>query len=204
MEIKKRVLGDIEVNCYLLSTEKAAVVIDCGYYSKEVENFLIENSYKERLIILTHGHFDHIGGVALLREKTNVKIAIGEFDGNATDNPYINYSAQFGEELDPFGADIFLKDNDLLQIGDIEFKVLHSPGHTAGSICLLNDDILFSGDTLFYESVGRTDIGGNMSQLVNSLSKLMKLDGNIIVYSGHGPETTIAHEKKYNPFIRHI
>lgn len=203
MEIRKIVLGEIEVNCYLLSTENAAVVIDCGYYSKEAEDFLNNNSSKERLIILTHGHFDHIGGAPLLREKTGVKIAVCEHDAEALKDPYLSYAAQFRQEITPFTADILLEDGETLKVGDINFKVLNTPGHTSGSICLLCGKILFSGDTLFCESVGRTDIGGNWGELKKSLAMLMKLD-DVTVYSGHGPTTTIKHEKKFNPYIQYI
>lgn len=204
MEIKKLVLGEIEVNCYLISTENAAVVIDCGYYTKEAEDFLNNNSSKERLIILTHGHFDHIGAAPLLRDKTNVKIAVGEHDAEALKDPYLSYAAQFRQEIIPFTADILLKDGESLKVGDLEFKVLNTPGHTHGSICLLCGKTLFSGDTLFCESVGRTDIGGSFTVLKKSLAMLMKLGDDVTVYSGHGPTTTIKHEKKFNPYIQYI
>lgn len=203
MEIKVLRLGLIRTNCYLVSTDKAAIVIDPGFISNETEDFLKGNEGKERLILLTHNHFDHIGGADILRKNTGVKIAIGEIDGADLSNPEVNLSYKFRAHLEPFSADIFLKDGEILKVGDIEFKVILTPGHTLGSICLHSDDILFSGDTLFYESVGRTDfINGDFNAIKNSIQKLYELDGDTVVLSGHGEQTTIAHEKLYNPFVK--
>ncbi len=203
MEIKRLPLGSIEVNCYLLSTEKTAVVIDPGFYSKEVEDFLKDNSSKEKLILLTHCHFDHIGDAARLRAVTNTKIAIGTLDNEALSNPNKNLCNLFGVELEPFCADITFEDGEEYSVGDIEIKVIYTPGHTLGGVCYLIDDVLFSGDTLFCGSIGRTDFpDGDFSTLKNSVNKIYQLPENTKVYSGHGGTTTIGYEKKYNPFIR--
>ncbi len=202
MEIKTIVLGHIHTNCYLVSTDKAAIVIDPAFKSAAVEDFLLQNSDKERLILLTHAHFDHIGAAPFLRENTGVKIAVGEFDNADLSDPAVNLSDRFHAHIPPFSADITLIDGEEFSVGDINIKVLHTPGHTVGSVCYLTDNVLFAGDTLFYESIGRTDFPkSNHSDMMKSLCRLLNLDGNIRVLSGHGPETNIEHEKIYNPFI---
>ena len=202
MEIKTLVLGHIHTNCYLVSTDKAAIVIDPAFISKQIEDFLTENSDKERLILLTHAHFDHIGAAPSLRENTGVKIGIGEFDNPYLADPSANLSDRFHAHIPPFFADITFCDGDKIKIGDLEIEVWHTPGHTVGSVVYLIDGVLFSGDTLFFESIGRTDFPkGNYSDMMESLEKLLMLDDDTLVLSGHGPETTIGHERDYNPFI---
>jgi len=203
MEIKVLPLGDIQVNCYLVSTEKSALVVDPGFYSQKVEEFLKENSHKERMILLTHAHFDHIGGAELLRENTGVNIAIGEKENAFLSDPAVNLSGLLSAPLKPFSADISLKDNETLNIGDLKIKVIHTPGHTSGSVSYLIDDVLFSGDTLFNSSIGRTDFPtGDFAVLSQSIKKLYELDGEITVLSGHGEATNLNYEKMYNPFVR--
>ncbi len=203
MKIKRLPLESISINCYLISTEKAAIVIDPGFYSSEVEEFLKDNASKKKLILLTHCHFDHIGDADRLRSATNTKIAIGEFDNNSLSDPNKNLCNLFGADLKPFSADITLIDGEIVSVGDIEIKVIHTPGHTLGGVCYLIDDILFSGDTLFSGSIGRTDFpDGDFATLKNSVNKIYQLPESTKVYSGHGEATTIGYEKKYNPFIR--
>ncbi|MBR2447371.1 MAG: MBL fold metallo-hydrolase [Clostridia bacterium] len=203
MEIKTLVLGALQSNCYLISTTKAAVIIDPGFDSNITLDFLKQNKDKQRLILLTHGHFDHIGGAKALREATNTKIAISKEDSQFLLDPNLNLSAQFGEALPPFEADILIDLEDEISVGDLTFKIIKTPGHTTGGLCFLIGEYLFSGDTLFCRSIGRTDFpNGNFSQLKASIEKLYTLDEDTIVLSGHGPETTIAEEKLYNPFVR--
>ena len=203
MEIKVLPLGHINSNCYMLSTERSAVVIDPGFKSETVSKFLIDNAHKERLILLTHAHFDHIGGAEGLRNLANTKIGIGEFDNLSLSDTRLNLSDLFHAKLSPFLADLIFCDNQTFSVGDIEFKVLHTPGHTPGGVCYLMGDILFSGDTLFKGSIGRTDFyGGDFKTLEKSVKRLYTLDGNTTVLSGHGEATTIKEEKNFNPFIR--
>lgn len=204
MEIKTLKLGDIGVNCYLLSADNAAVVIDAGFKSDDVLRFLKSAKDKERLIILTHAHYDHIGYALELSRETDTKIAIGKFDNDALSNPYINLSVLFRDNLEPFTADLLLKDGDEFSVGDINFKTVHTAGHTVGGISLLCGDILFSGDTLFRQSIGRTDfLGGNFGEIEKSVKMLYSiLPESTRVLPGHGEETTIGFEKKNNPYIR--
>ena len=204
METKVLKLGDIEVNCYLLSTDNAAVVIDAGFRSDEVLGFLKSAKDKERLIILTHAHYDHIGYALELSRETDTKIAIGKFDNDALSNPYINLSVLFHTDLEPFTADLLLRDGDEFSVGDIEFKAIHTAGHTVGGISLLSGEILYSGDTLFRQSIGRTDfLGGNFGEIEKSVKMLYStLPESTRVLPGHGEETTIGFEKKNNPYIR--
>ncbi len=203
MEIKTLVLGALQSNCYLISTPKPAVIINPGFNSNITLDFLKQNKDKQRLILLTHGHFDHIGGAKALREATNTKIAISKEDSQFLLDPNLNLSAQFGEALPPFEADVLIDLEDEISVGDLTFKIIKTPGHTTGGLCFLIGEYLFSGDTLFCRSIGRTDFpNGNFSQLKASIEKLYTLDDDTIVLSGHGPETTISEEKLYNPFVR--
>ncbi len=202
MEIKVITLGHIAVNCYLVSTSVAAIVIDPGFESKVVENFLLENCDKERLILLTHAHFDHIGGAVSLRDVTDTDIAIGEKENFALSDMAFNLSDRFHAHLEPFSADILLGDQKEITVGDIKIKTIFTPGHTVGGVSYLIDDVLFSGDTLFNMSIGRTDFpGGSFDVLKSSVNKLFLLDGATTVLSGHGEPTTIEFEKENNPFL---
>ena len=205
MEIKVVPLGHIQTNCYMLKGEKGAILIDPGFKSEITKNFLEENKDKERLILLTHAHFDHIGGAPFLREDSGVKIAIGKDEAENLTNPLVNLSVQFHAKFDTFNADIALEDGQELTVGDLSFKVMFTPGHTTGGAVYLFDGILFSGDTLFYESVGRTDFpGGDGEVLENSIRKLYTLPDSTPVFPGHGPQSTIGHEKKFNPYVRSL
>ena len=203
MEIKTLPLGHIQTNCYMILTEKSAVVIDPGFDSQITEEFLQENSQKERMILLTHCHFDHIGGVYSLKENTGVQIVAGESEReNISDND-VNLSSRFHAHLKNFDVDVLVSDGEVFNVGDLEFKVIFTPGHTTGGICFLCEDKLFSGDTLFYESIGRTDFpGGDFNVLQKSIKKLYELPENTVIYPGHGPKSTIGYEKKSNPFVR--
>lgn len=204
MFIKRLILGEVETNSYLLENEDVSIVVDPAECTDEMVEFL--NSAKnEKLILLTHAHFDHIKGAEELRRLTNTQIAIHELDANATADPKLNLSSFFGIYSTPFTADILLNDNEVLNFGKTRIKVLHTPGHTVGSVCFLIDDILISGDTLFKFSIGRTDFpGGSFETIKSSLNRLILLQENIKVYSGHGEPTTIGREKRTNPFLKEI
>ncbi len=190
-------------NCYLVEGEKGAVVIDPGYKRDAILDFLKENGNKERLILLTHGHFDHIGGADYLRQETGVKIGIGALDEPALSDNELNCAVNFKRTLPAFSADYLYNDGDKISVGDLEFTVIACPGHTVGGISLLCDGNLFSGDTLFKDSVGRTDFqGGSFSDLEKSIKRLYTLPDDTAVLPGHGEQSTVGHEKYYNPFVR--
>lgn len=204
MLVQRQILGEVQTNSYFLETGDVRIIVDPAECTDEMVGFL-SSAKKERLILLTHAHFDHIKGANELRSLTNTKIAVFELDALATDNGELNLSSYFGIYSAPFKADILLTDEETLIFGETEIKVIHTPGHTVGSACFLIDDILISGDTLFNSSIGRTDFpGGSFEEIKRSLRKLTKLDENITVYSGHGEATTIGKEKRTNPYLKEI
>lgn len=200
MLIKQFIAGQLENNMYLVAdeTSKKAVLIDASSNIPE----LIEaaKDYDVEYILLTHGHFDHIMGLTSLKQALGAEAVICKDDLVISDN--INeFTSLFGlPDVIPPTYDKYIKDGDVINVGNLKIKVIHTPGHTEGGVCYLIEDNLFSGDTLFKQSVGRTDLfGGNYEKLVDSINnKIFKLDGNIKVFPGHGDMTTVGFEKKYN------
>lgn len=191
-------------NCYGLLTDKAAIVVDPGKYTSNIADFLKNNADKTRLILITHAHYDHIGGALQLRNETGVKIAIGKNEEFALSDCSFNLSGRFTPAIPAFNADYVIEDEEEFTVGDITIKAYETPGHTIGGMCYLINDVLFSGDMLFYETVGRVDLpGGNAFEMQNSLDRMMWLfDDDVKVYSGHGEMTTIGHERKNNLYLR--
>ncbi len=203
MIIKQFITGQLENNIYLLidETSKKAVLIDASSNIPEIRE--AANGYDVEYILLTHGHFDHVMGVNSLKKELNARAVICKDDLVISDN--INeFTSLFRlPDSKPPVYDNYIKDGDIIHVGNMEIKVITTPGHTEGGVCYLVDGNLFSGDTLFRESVGRTDLfGGNFEKLSDSIkNKLFKLDDKTKVYPGHGGMTTIGHEKKYNEII---
>lgn len=190
-------------NCYLIETEKAVIIIDPAFKRQKLVDFLKENEDKERLVLITHAHFDHIGGAVNLREETGVKIGIGALDNPALSDDDLNCAASFNRSLTPFEADCLYNDGDVIKVGNIELTVITTPGHTVGGVSYITENVVFTGDTLFKVSVGRTDFaGGDFDVLEKSIKKLYTLPDETIVYPGHGESTTIGFEKQNNPFVR--
>ncbi len=206
MEVKFLLTGHLATysNCYGILTDKAAIVVDPGKYTVELAQFLKNNADKTRLILITHAHYDHIGGALQLREDTGVKIAIGKNEEFALSDRTFNLSGRFTPPISAFNADYTIEDEEEFTVGDITVKAYETSGHTVGGMCYLMEDCLFSGDMLFYETVGRVDLpGGNIDEMKQSLDRIMWLfDDNIKVYSGHGETTTIGHERANNPYLR--
>lgn len=209
MDIKTVSCGPVKSNCYIVSSGKTAVVIDPGFLEPELESYISSDKILIEYILLTHRHFDHILAAAKLREITNAKIAISAEDecglycddDNLTDICCGAYGHSKGDER----ADIILSDGDIINAGDMSFKCIATHGHSAGGMCFLLKNCLFSGDTLFAGTAGRTDLpGGSIDELMKSLKRLSKLDPETEVYPGHGRVTTIGLELKNNPFLRGI
>ena len=204
--IRRFVVGPFDTNCYLVwdAGSLDALVIDPGGEISEIAETVREHGLAVKGIVITHAHADHIGGNIPLKKEFDVPIMAHELDADALTDPNKNLAALAGfmGELSP-AADRILRDGDLISIGARSFKVLHTPGHTPGGICLLMDEVLFSGDTLFSGSVGRSDFpGGSERTLIASIhAKLMPLSDDTVVYPGHGPNTTIGSERRTNPFI---
>ena len=194
----------LTANCYGILSEKAAVVIDCGKYNENIAAFLKTNADKSRVILLTHAHFDHIGGAEELREKTGVPIALGKTEAQRLSDPNYNLSGKFGKPIHPFKPDYEILDEQTVTVGDLKIKAYEMPGHTKGSMVYLAGNNLFSGDTLFAGSIGRTDfLSGNADEMAASLERMLWLfDDSVNVYPGHDQPTTIGAEKINNPYLR--
>jgi len=209
MKIDSLILGAYETNSYVLrGSETAAdcLVIDTGLDVGGLIDFLQEQELNPVAIVLTHGHADHIGGVAALRSRFgDMKVHIHKLDAEMLTEPQANLSAMTGAPFTTDPEDFSLQEQSVIDLAGIELLVLHTPGHTPGGICLYSKEngVAFVGDTLFAESVGRTDFpGGSTSQLISSIrEKLFTLPDETKVYPGHGPATTIGHEKAHNPFL---
>ncbi len=210
MKIDTFILGAYETNCYILcegETAKDCLIIDVGLEPGRLIDFLRQKKLNPVAIILTHGHIDHIAGVAVLRtEFPKMKVYIQKLDAGMLTEAQSNLSAMTGAAFSTEPADLVVEDKGVIEEAGIELEVLHTPGHTPGGICLYSKDegIVFTNDALFADSIGRTDFpDGNMGQLVNGIrEKLFTLPDNTVVYPGHGPTTTIAREKAYNPFFQ--
>ncbi len=204
MFLQKVDAGIYGVNCYILADDKnmIAAVIDPGGDAEKISAIIEENELILKYIILTHGHADHIAAVKELKYKYKSKIIIHAMDNELIKDSALNYSVQMGMHAVDFEADIFVHDNDKIEIGDIVLNVVHTPGHTKGSICLITDDIIFTGDTLFAGSMGRTDLhGGSDDQMQKSLRKLKNLEKDYIILPGHGPASNLSKEKLTNPYL---
>lgn len=206
IKIGRIVLGSLQTNCYFVFREdkKKAVVFDPADRGVDVYNALKGKGIDVEAIVLTHGHSDHILGAKALRDAAGVKIYALDKEKDICENSRDNLSEWLGRAYTVV-ADEYVSDGTELVFDDMHFQVIATPGHTCGSCCFYVEEagILISGDTLFYESTGRTDFPtGSMSQIVRSIKeKLFVLPEETLVYPGHGDQTTIEHEKKYNPFV---
>ena len=207
LKIGRMVLGMCQTNCYFLYREgsKDCIFVDPADQGDKIYQALEKNGFKVCGILLTHGHFDHIWGTKALREMSGAKLYALDAEQELLQNARKNVSSQVGRAY-TVDADVYLKDGEEVTIADMTFQVIATPGHTAGGCCFYFKEagFLVSGDTLFQDSIGRTDLPtGSMSTLVRSVKdKLFVLPEETKVYPGHGDSTTIGHEKKYNPFCQ--
>lgn len=206
MKIHILPLGPIQTNCYIVVDETTGkcLVIDPGGDGDKVVRFIEENKLELEAIALTHGHFDHIGGIESIMENMPVPLYMHSNDKAFLDDSNLNLSIYMGKGFSVKAHPILVKEGDGIACGKLQFTVIETPGHTTGGICYYGNGVLFSGDTLFKHSIGRTDFpGGNQTVLINNVkSKLYKLPVDTIVYPGHGEKTTIGEEIKGNVFTR--
>jgi glyoxylase-like metal-dependent hydrolase (beta-lactamase superfamily II) len=199
-------VGPLMVNCYLIGCQETGVgaIIDPGDESERILEMATRHRIKVEQIIITHGHSDHIAAVDEIKSATDADIYIHKDDAGMLTDPAKNLSLYFSEPVAVPSADGFLEEGRPHNVGKVEFKIFHVPGHSAGSVCLYNDGIAIVGDTVFNGSIGRTDFpGGSFDRLIQNIkSKLFTLPGNTILYPGHGPQTTVEQEKRINPFLR--
>lgn len=196
--------GVYQANCYIIYDEKSmkGIIIDPGGEAEDIEKLVNDKGIAPQFILLTHGHFDHTGAVNDLKAAFNIPVYMNERDSFLVSGNE-KRKVSFLPASDLINIDRYVKDGDVLEYGDENARILETPGHTPGSISVSAGGCIFSGDTLFYGSVGRTDLpGGSHEQLIESIkSKLMVLDDGTFVYPGHGPSTTIGREKRNNPFL---
>lgn len=203
------VVGPFQCNCILLGCEKTreAVLIDPGDEGERIAKWVEASGYNVKYLLHTHAHLDHIGGTGILKARWNIPPCLHAADEQIYDNLPMQ-GQMFGLDLSPAPkVEKRLEDEEIISFGEHKLHVIHTPGHSPGSICFkLGDGLesVFSGDTLFQESVGRSDLwGGNHETLVRSIRRrLLTLSDDLAVHPGHGPSTRIGHEKKYNPFLQ--
>lgn len=204
MKFERLSLGVFQTNCYVVFDEKTneTAVIDPGGDFPEIKSFIENNGLNIKYIIITHAHGDHIGALRELKDYSNALVCIHREDNEMLRSKSKNFSGMMGGAAVEMTADKFLEDGEVLNLGETKLKIIHTPGHSRGGISIYCDRVLFSGDTLFQNSVGRTDLyGGSMNELVKSIrEKLFTLPDDTVVYPGHGPSTTILHEKRENSF----
>ncbi|NVM04758.1 MAG: MBL fold metallo-hydrolase [Candidatus Helarchaeota archaeon] len=205
MIINSIVVSQFQTNCYIIGFKEISrgIIIDPGDESEKILKLIEKNNFNINHILHTHGHIDHIGGTAKIKEITGARTFIHRDDLSLYKNLMIQGEA-FGMILDePPEIDEFFKDGDKINFNGIIIEIIHTPGHSPGSVCFKTENKLFSGDTLFNMGIGRTDLwGGSHHKIMKSINeKLLTLNDNTIVYPGHGPETTIGYEKVNNPYI---
>lgn len=203
LDVKYDVFGSLENNCYLITdtaTGKSALV-DCTEDSQKMRNFI--GDCELEYILLTHGHFDHIAGVKGIRELTDAKVVISSEDSPMLSSSKASLAAFCGAQQNNTDADMIVGDGDTITLGESIIKVISTPGHTKGGLCYICDDKIFTGDTLFFCSCGRTDFpGGSSAEILKSLKKIADLKGNLKIYPGHDRVSTLDFERANNPYMK--
>ena len=208
MTIKTLVVGPFAANCYIVGSDatRQGMIIDPGAEADTILRTVQQTGLTISIIVISHAHIDHVGALREVQEKTNAQFAIHEAEKGLLLSAPIRMLTSLGISpvKSPPRADRMLKDGDCIDVGDLHFEVLHTPGHSSGGICLLGHGVVFSGDTLFNLGIGRTDFPGmSYERLMESIrEKLMVLPDETTVYPGHGPPTTIGDERRGNPFLQ--
>ena len=194
LKIHAMALGLYQTNCYIIheETSKTCCIIDPGYQADTILNKVTQLGLTVEAILLTHGHFDHVGAVKDIAADTDCRVFLCAED--TTLPPMFTAGKLYYTDTYTEGS--------VLNLAGLSIHVIHTPGHTPGSVCLMVDHVMFSGDTLFAGSCGRTDIGGSWSAIQNSLRRLAAMEADFTVFPGHGESTTLAREKQYNPYMR--
>lgn len=209
LSVERLPLGPVEANCYIVTDEASGLsaVIDAGDFNESLIEKIKDKNVK--YIMLTHGHYDHMLGVYDLKQYTGAEVLIHKADADCLfdeKRSLAYYSFAPGAQK-PLTADRLLDEGDIITLGEAEFKVLHTPGHTSGSVCFLDekDGVMFTGDTLFCLTCGRTDLPtGDDAEMFHSLKRLKELDGDYTVYTGHNRSTTLSAERARNRYMRRI
>ncbi len=193
MEIITMPVGDYQTNCYMVwqAGRDDCILIDPGYLPEKILEFVRQQGKSVSAILMTHGHFDHVGGVRKIAEETGCRVYLREEEKTLP---------KFMTAGELYSTDSY---EDILSVAGLTFTVLHTPGHTPGSVCLICQDAIFAGDTLFAGSCGRTDFpGSNPGDMKKSLAKLSALSGDYQVFPGHGEDTTLQYEREHNPYMK--
>lgn len=193
------------MNCYIIGCEKtrACAIIDPGGSFSVIDEKIIDLGLEPKMILLTHGHSDHIGAVQELKDKYNIPVYIHELDAEFIKNPDLNHSYDLFRKIISIDYDNLLKDGQIIELGELKIEVIHTPGHTPGGVCFKVENIILTGDTLFNHSIGRTDLeGGSMDDIISSIvNKILIYDDEVKLYPGHNSSTSIGVEKKENMFV---
>lgn len=205
MILEKITVGSYMSNCYIVGCEetKEAAVIDPGADFKKIDETIEELNVKIKFVILTHAHGDHIGALNEVIKKYNVPVYVHEDEVDMLQDANKNLSRMMFRKEIKVEPQKLLKDGEIIELGNLEMEIIHTPGHTKGSISIKVENIILTGDTLFNGSIGRTDfLGGSFEDIISSIkTKIFKYDDEVIVYPGHNSPTTIGNERKTNPFV---
>lgn len=204
IKIESRVLGPVGTNCYLIINKEnnESIIIDPADSPESIYDMVVRSGSKPQAILLTHGHFDHIGGVKAVFEKTGAKVLISKEDEPMLSSSKLSLAAFCGGVQNNTAAYGNVADGDVITLGESKIKVIATPGHTKGGVCYVCDNNVFTGDTMFFCSCGRTDFpGGSSQEIMQSLKKIADLKGDLTVYPGHDRFSSLDFERANNPFL---